>query len=75
MFIELEVYRTSPRPSDLRRFGGEHDALTDITRDDYAREAVRYASDLSVAEWVAIVPLMPDPKPVGRPRKADLRDV
>jgi transposase len=48
---------------------------TDITRDDYAREAVRYASDLSDAEWAAIVPLMPDPKPVGRPRKGDLREV
>jgi transposase len=48
---------------------------TDITRDDYAREAVRYASDLSDAEWATIVPLMPHPKPVGRPRKADLREV
>ena len=49
---------------------------TDITRDDCASEAVRYAtSDLSNAEWTAIVPPMPDPKPVGCPRKADLREV
>ncbi|EHK53111.1 transposase IS4 family protein [Mesorhizobium alhagi CCNWXJ12-2] len=45
---------------------------TDITRDDCASEAVRYArSDLSNAEWTAIVP----PMPVGCPRKADLREV
>jgi transposase len=49
---------------------------TDITRDDCASEAVRYArSDLSNAEWTGIVPPMPDPKPVGCPRKADLREV
>lgn len=48
---------------------------TDITRDDYAREAARYASDLSDAEWATIAPLMPKPRPVGRPRKADLREV
>jgi transposase len=49
---------------------------TDITHDDCASEAVRYArSDLSNAEWTGIVPPMPDPKPVGCPRKADLREV
>lgn len=48
---------------------------TDITRDQYAREAARYASDLSAAEWAAIAPLMPEAKPLGRPRKVNLREV
>lgn len=48
---------------------------TDITRHDYAREAARYASDLSDREWALIAPLLPGPKPVGRPRVANLREV
>lgn len=48
---------------------------TDITRRDYAREAARYASDLSDGEWAVIGPLLPGPKPVGRPRVANLREV
>jgi transposase len=48
---------------------------TDITRGEYAREARRYASDLSDAEWALIAPLLPGPKPVGRPRVANLREV
>lgn len=48
---------------------------TDITRRDYAREAARYASDLSDREWALIVPSVPGPKPVGRPRVANLREV
>lgn len=48
---------------------------TDITRRDYAREAARYASDLSDGEWSLIAPLLPGPKPVGRPREANLREV
>lgn len=48
---------------------------TDITRRDYAREAARYASDLSDGEWELIALLLPGPKPVGRPRLANLREV
>jgi transposase len=48
---------------------------TDITRRDYARKAARYASDLSEGEWTLIAPLLPGPKPVGRPRVANLREV
>lgn len=48
---------------------------TDITRRDYAREASRYASDLREEEWALIAPLLPGPKPVGRPRAANLREV
>ncbi len=50
-------------------------AWTDITRRDYAREAARYASDVSDREWELIAPLLPGPKPVGRPRVANLREV
>lgn len=48
---------------------------TDITRRDYARDAARYASDVSEGEWALIAPLLPGPKPVGRPRVANLREV
>jgi putative transposase len=48
---------------------------TDITRRDYAREAARYASDLIDGEWALIAPLLPGPKPLGRPRVANLREV
>ena len=48
---------------------------TDVTRRDYSREAVRYASDMSDMEWVLIAPLPSGPKPRGRPRVANLREV
>lgn len=34
-----------------------------------------YPSDLSDAQWHLIAPLLPAPKPGGRPRKTDLREV
>ena len=48
---------------------------TEITRPQYAREGLRYASDLTDAEWALIEPFMPLPSPIGRPRTADLRSV
>jgi transposase len=50
-------------------------AWTEITRPDYVREDLRYASDLTDAEWKLIEPLMPPPSPIGRPRTTDLRAV
>jgi len=50
-------------------------AWTEITRPHYVRESLRYASDLTDAEWKLIEPLMPPPSPVGRPRTTDLRAV
>jgi transposase len=35
----------------------------------------RYASDCTDAEWALILPFMPEPSKVGRPRKTDLREV
>ena len=34
-----------------------------------------YPSDLTDAEWGRLAPLIPAPKPGGRPRKADMREV
>ncbi len=48
---------------------------TEITRRKYERDGLRYASDLSDAEWTLIEPHMPPAKALGRPRTTDLRDV
>ncbi len=50
-------------------------AWTEITRRQYRRDGLRYASDLTHAEWALISPLMPAACKVGRPRKTDLRSV
>ncbi len=48
-------------------------AWTEITRQQCRREALRYASDLTDAEWALIEQFLPVPAKVGRPRKIDLR--
>ncbi len=48
---------------------------TEITRPKYERDGLRYASDLTDAEWGWIEPYMPLAKAVGRPRTTDLREV
>lgn len=35
----------------------------------------RYSSDLSDGQWACIAPLIPAPKPGGRPRSVDMREV
>jgi len=50
-------------------------AWTEITRLHYVREGLRYASDLTDAEWKLIEPLMPPASPIGRPRTTELRAV
>ena len=50
-------------------------AWTEITRPHYVREGLRYASDVTDAEWKLIEPLMPPASPIGRPRTTDLRAV
>ena len=50
-------------------------AWTEITRRQYRREGLRYASDLTDAEWALLKPLMPSLSPIGRPRETDLRAV
>jgi putative transposase len=48
---------------------------TKTTRKQYRRDGLRYASDLTDAEWKLIVRLLPKPRRVGRPREVDLRVV
>ena len=48
---------------------------TDFTRRQYARRAIRYASDLTDREWGLISPCLPGPRRLGRPRSTDLREV
>ncbi|WP_029581843.1 transposase, partial [Bradyrhizobium sp. URHD0069] len=48
---------------------------TEITRRQYRRDGLRYASDTTDAEWKLIEPLMPAPSRRGRPREINLRAV
>jgi putative transposase len=48
---------------------------TDITRPQYERKCIRYASDCSDEEWQLIEPFLPPEKQIGRPRTTSLRDV
>src|SRR5262245_36118743 len=48
---------------------------TEITREQYRREAASLASDTTDAEWSILAPLMPAAAGIGRPRSVDLRIV
>jgi len=48
---------------------------TETTRRQYRREDLRYASDMSDAEWALIEPHLPAAKRLGRPRCVALRAV
>jgi putative transposase len=48
---------------------------TEITRPKYLRVGVRYASDLTDAEWLIVAPFMPPRSRLGRPREIELRSV
>src|ERR1700683_4134357 len=48
---------------------------TEITRAEYQRNGLRYASDLTDAEWALIARKMPPRRGPGRPREVDLREV
>jgi len=48
---------------------------TETTRPHYERRCLRYASDLTDAEWALIEPLMLPASRVGRPRKTNMRSV
>jgi putative transposase len=50
-------------------------AWTKTTRAQHARDHLRYASDLTDAEWRLIAPALPPPVPGGRPRTTSLRAV
>src|SRR4051812_37098779 len=48
---------------------------TEITRPQYRRDELRFASDLREAEWLMLSPLLDVPCRLGRPRKVDMREV
>jgi len=48
---------------------------TETTRPKYERSGLRYASDMTDAEWSVIEPLLAPTKRLGRPRTTDLREV
>jgi putative transposase len=48
---------------------------TEITRAEYQRSGLRYASDMTDAEWALIVRRLPPRRRLGRPREVDLRTV
>lgn len=45
------------------------------SRHQHRRKSARYPSDMTDREWAVIAPLLPPPKPGGRPRRTDLRAV
>lgn len=48
---------------------------TEITRAQYRRDGLRFASDLTDSEWALIARRLPPRRRVGRPRTTDLRRV
>jgi transposase len=50
-------------------------AWTEITREKYRRDGMRYASDVTDEEWAVIGPRLPAPSRRGRPRETSLREV
>jgi transposase len=48
---------------------------TEITRAEYQRSSLRYASDMTDAEWALIARRLPRRRRLGRPREVDLRRV
>src|SRR6266540_2738712 len=53
----------------------DHMAWTEITRRDYRRDGLRYASGTTDREWAEIEPLLPAARRLGRPRRRDLRTI
>ncbi len=48
-------------------------AWTEITRRQYRRDTLRYASNLTDDEWLLVEPFLLRPARLGRPRSVDLR--
>jgi len=48
---------------------------TETTQQQYRRDGLRYASDVSDTEWAQIEALLPVPKRLGRPRTTQMRQV
>jgi len=48
---------------------------TEITRTQYRRDDLPYASDMRAAEWAQIAPLLPAARRLGRPRERDVHTI
>ena len=48
---------------------------TQEARITHAPRTERYPSDVTDAEWALIAPMIPAPRPGGRPRETDMREV
>jgi transposase len=48
---------------------------TATTRAQHKRDGLRFASDVTDAEWALIEPLLPSPSPVGRPPEWPMREI
>ncbi len=48
---------------------------TEITRRQYRRDGLRYASNMTDGEWMLVEPFLPAALPIGRPRVVELRTV
>jgi transposase len=48
---------------------------TPTPRRQHSRDGLRYETDLTDAEWAIVEPLMPGPRPCGRPRAWALRQI
>ena len=68
------VISVSSVPLVVLRQSAGHRMWTEITRREYERKGLRYASDLTDAEWRVIESHMPPAKALGRPRTTDLRE-
>ena len=74
--VDLHVDESSdPAANALAKKHGGHKMWTETTREQYRRDGLRYASDMTDAEWAMVEPFMPAVKRLGRPRKVDLRGV
>jgi putative transposase len=48
---------------------------TATTRAQHMRDGLRFASDLTDAEWAVLEPLLPPPASVGRPPEWPMREI
>src|SRR5271156_3987851 len=48
---------------------------TEITQQQYRRDGLLYASDVTDEEWALIEALLPPPRKLGRPRTTEMREV
>src|SRR6516165_807355 len=53
----------------------EHKMWTETTQQQYRRDSLRYASDVTDEEWALVEGFLPRPRKLGRPRTTEMREV